>query len=125
MIYGRINSDLEAIAEVRVQDHQGNFQEFQCVLDTGFDGFLMLTAPDIQRLGLIPRGNRTIHLVDDFDTSLPVYLGTVVWHDKQFEISILETRRQPLLGMALLENSTLTIEVWDGGEVLIEPRQAP
>jgi hypothetical protein len=82
----------------------------------------MLTAPDIQGLGLIPRGSRTIHLVDDIETSLPVYLGTVTWHDQQLEISILETEGQPLIGMALLENNTLTIQVWDGGEVRIEPR---
>jgi predicted aspartyl protease len=122
MIHGRINSNLEAVAEIRLLDQQGHVQEFQCVLDTGFDGFLMLTAPDIQGLGLIPRGSRTIHLVDDIETSLPVYLGTVTWHDQQLEISILETEGQPLIGMALLENNTLTIQVWDGGEVRIEPR---
>ena len=125
MIAGSVNKDLEAVVDIAVQDDQGELHNFQCVLDTGFDGFIALPEQVVQRLGLVQTAVRKTFLVDDLEQFFPLYWGIVNWCGETIEVSVLGTTQEFMVGMALLENSTLTIEVWDGGEVLIEPRQAP
>lgn len=122
MITGRVNSDLEAVVGIAVQDNNGNFHRFQCVIDTGFDGFLALPVDIIQQLGLVYRINRSTALLDGAEIFLPVYLGIVDWHEELLEVSFLGTEQDYLVGMSLLEDSAVTIQVWDGGEVIIEER---
>ena len=122
MITGRVNSDLEAVVEIAVQDNNGNLHRFQCVVDTGFDGFFALPVDIIQQLGLVYRINRTTVLLDGVAIFLPVYLGLVDWHEELLEVAFLGTEHDYLVGTSMLENSTLTVQVWDGGEVRIEPR---
>ena len=122
MITGRVNSDLEAVVEIAVQDNNGDLHRFRCIVDTGFDGFLALPVDIIQQLGLVYRINRTTVLLDGVAIFLPVYLGLVDWHEELLEVSFLGTEQDYLVGTSMLENITLTIQVWDGGEVRIEPR---
>ena len=122
MIFGTTNSDLEAMVSIDVQDSTGDFHAFQCVVDTGYDGFVALPADAIQRLGLVSRGHRRTILVNGAAVFMPVYLGAVTWHGQPMEVSVLQTEQEFLVGMALIEGSTLAIQVWDGGEVLIEGR---
>ena len=119
---GRVNGDLEAIVQVSMEDNRGNYHAFDCVVDTGFDGFVALPADTIQELGLISRGRRQTGLVNDSEAMLPVYLAIVDWRGEFSEVSVLQTEQDFLVGMALLENSTLTIQVWDGGSVTVDPR---
>lgn len=123
MITGRVNGDLEALVQISVEDNRGNYRAFECVLDTGSDGFVAVPADIIQELGLISRGSRRTGLVNDTEAMIPVYLAVVAWRGELSEVSVLQTEQDFLVGMALLENSTLIVEVWDGGNVLIEPRQ--
>jgi hypothetical protein len=53
---------------------------------------------------------------------MPVYLAVVDWRGELLEVTVLQTEQELLVGMAFLETSTLTVQVWDGGEVLIESR---
>ena len=122
MIAGRVNSNLEAIIRISVEDNRGNYHTFDCVVDTGFDGFIALPADTIQELGLVPRGNRRIVLIDDTEVLMPVYLGAVAWQGELLEVSFLQTEWEFLIGTSLIENNTVTIQAWDGGEVLIEER---
>ncbi len=122
MLSGRINSDLEALIEISVEDSQGNFHLIWCVLDTGFTGFLALPVSIIRFLELAPRGSRQTTLLSGTVLHLPVYLAAVDWQGESVEVSVLQTEQESLVGMALLENSTLTVQVWDGGTVTIEPR---
>ncbi len=54
---------------------------------------------------------------------METFYAPLIWHGEEKTVSVLQADGEPALGMALLENSTLTVEVWDGGDVLIEPRQ--
>lgn len=123
MITGRVNGDLEAIVQLRVEDNRGNYHAFDCVLDTGFDGFVALPTDTIQELRLISRGSRRTALINDTEAMIPVYLATVDWRGELSEVSVMQSEQDFLVGMALLENSTLTVQVWNGGSVLIEPMQ--
>ena len=69
MIAGKVNSDLEAIIRISVEDNQVNYHIYDCVVDTGFDGFIALPADTIQELRLVPRGNRRIILINDTEAS--------------------------------------------------------
>ena len=122
MIVGKVNGELEAIVELSVQDAQGEFHSFTCVLDSGFDGYLALPVQEIQSLGLVHREARRTLLVDSLEIFLPLYRGTAYWCGSFLEVTILGTEQEYLVGMALLEDSTLTVQVWDGGDVLVEPR---
>ena len=101
MIAGRVNSDLEAIIRIGVHDSQGDLHTFECVMDTGFDGFIALPVDTIQELGLVRRGNRRTVLINA-EAFMPVYLGVVGWHEEQVEVSVLQTEQEYLVGMALL-----------------------
>ena len=122
MITGRVNRFLEAIVQISVEDNRGNYHTFDCVVDSGFDGFVALPADTIQKLELISRGSRQTGLVNDTGAMIPVYLATVAWRGELSEVSVMQTEPDFLVGTALLENSTLTVQVWDGGSVMIEPR---
>ena len=122
MITGRVSWLLEAVVGVEVQDANGYLHSFPFVLDTGFTGFIALPAPSIRQLGLTPLEPRETVLLDGYSVSLAVYDGVVSWHGRPIPVTVLETERESVIGMALLENSTLTIQAWDGGDVLIEER---
>lgn len=123
MITGRVNWLLEAIVSVEVQDADGHLHQFQCVLDTGFDGDIALPSAVIHRLELAFAGPSDTVFLSGYSAPLPVYEGTASWHGQPIQVAVLETERESVLGMALLENNTLTIQAWDGGEVLIEERR--
>ena len=123
MITGAVSWLLEPTVGVDVQDANGILQRFRCVLDTGFDGYIALPATSIQLLGLTLLGRLETTFLDGFSAQVPVYDGIVSWNSEIIEVTVLETQGESVIGMALLENSTLTVQVWDGGEVRIEPRQ--
>ena len=107
---------------VELQDSNGTLQQFRCVLDTGFTGYIALPAASIRQLGLTPIGPRNTTLLGIYSAPVSTYDGIAYWHGQTVEITVLETQRESVIGMALLEDSTLTVQVWDGGEVLVESR---
>ena len=122
MITGRVNWFLEPFIPVDVQSAKGSTLKIQCLLDTGFDGELALPSAAIRQLGLDYVGPSDTTMFDGNSQSLPIYDGTVVWLGETIRVSVLETSRDAIIGTGLLENSTLTVQVWDGGTVTIEPR---
>ena len=123
MTTGRINWLLEAIVHVEVQDASGNFHRVQCVLDTGFDRDIALPLVAIERLGLAPAETVSVTLANSTRVLMRRYSTRVSWQGQLIEVDVLETNGESAIGMALLENSVVTPQVWDGGDVLIEPRQ--
>ena len=122
MIPGNVNRDLKAVVDVAIQDYKGELHSFHCALDTGFNGFIALPAHVIQRLELVQSEIRRTVLLDAVEILLPLYWGTMYWCGWVAEVPIPGTEQDSLVGTALLENSTLTVQVWDGGDVPIEPR---
>ena len=122
MINGRINWLLEAIVYVEIQDTAGGLHRFECILDTGFDGDIALPLAAIRRLGLALSGRRFTILGNGDGVFMHTYVGTALWHGVQTEVTVLQTRSESAIGMSLLENNTVAMQVWDGGDVLIEER---
>jgi clan AA aspartic protease len=122
MMTGRVNWQLEATVNIEIQDKVGQTHIIQCALDTGFNGELALPLRVIERLGLAPDDVLVVVLANGDRVLMTRYSTLINWHDQLVEAEALQTDHESVIGMALLEDSTLTIEVWDGGEVRIEPR---
>ncbi len=59
-------------------------------------------------------------LAHDVRVRLNTWNGQVLWHGRRLNIPVLEADGPPLLGMRLLRDCQLTIQVQVGGDVLIE-----
>ena len=122
MITGRVSWQLEAIVNTGIQDAEGYFHTLECTLDTGFDGDLALPLGAIERLGLVTADIIRVTLANGTRVSMPRYSAKVSWHGQLVEVEVLQTEGESAIGMSLLENSIVKLQVWDGGEVLIEER---
>lgn len=94
--------------------------EITCVVDTGFAGALTLPLGAIEKLGLPFVIQMNANLADDSNVMTPIHRATIVWHGVEQDIAVLAMGRRPLLGTALLENSNLNIDFYEGGTVIVD-----
>lgn len=119
MIHGKVHSR-EVVIELEVFSPGQSPRQIEAVIDTGYNGYLTLPSDLVSALRLAFAGHRRGRLADGSVTRLDVYLGRVLWHGRDKEVLISEAPDTPLIGMALLEGSRLTIDATDGGDVTIE-----
>ena len=91
-------------------------------MDTGFDRDIALPLGVIERLGLVPAEVVVVTLANSTHALMTRYNARLSWQKQLIEVEVLQTNGESAIGTGLLEDSTLTVQVWDGGEVLIEPR---
>ena len=89
-------------------------------MDTGFTGYLTLPSQSIRDLGLPSVGQRTFELANGELFDFQVYLGSVSWHGRPGDVLVLQSDSVPLLGMALLWGSRVTMDALNDGEVAID-----
>lgn len=120
MIRGRVGPGQRAFVEVTLRGGDGQQVSVEAVLDTGFEGYLILTPDIIQRLGLdYPQGDSYI-LANGQPAQFPTYLATVSWHDRPRLVLVLESNGAPLLGASMLWGSRVILDMEEGGGVSIE-----
>lgn len=119
MIVGSINADREAVLPVAVQDGAG-VQEYEAVIDTGFNGYLTLDGAEIVRLNLVFHSQVLVTLGEGSQANLREFLATVNWNEQERDILVLEAEGEPLIGMALLYGYDVWLRVLDGGHVRVE-----
>jgi clan AA aspartic protease len=105
---------------VDIFDGDGRPQSVELVLDTGFTGYLTLPPESISQLELTSVGQRTFELANGELSDFQVYLGSVSWHGRPSDVLVLQSDSDPLLGMALLWGSRVTMDALNDGEVGIE-----
>ncbi len=110
----------KAIIDLEVSSPSRPPVQLEAIIDTGFNGYLTLPSQTVIALQLSFAGHRRGTLADGSVTLLEVYLATVMWHGNPRVILILQSESSPLIGMALLEENRLTMDVVDGGRVAIE-----
>ena len=120
MISGHVNGDLEAIIPIALVDGNGYLWRQEVVIDTGFNDDLTLPAEFIRELGLPLYGEVPATLADGQINDYNHYGAIVLWAGERRVIEVMESRNQYLLGTNLLLGSTLTIQIWEGGDVVIE-----
>lgn len=119
MITGTVNSHREPVIRVFLQGPQGREREAEVLVDTGFSGALLLPLDLIAELRLPSVGSLPAVLGDGSTSRLKLYKGTILWEGRLRRILVGATTSVPLLGMELLYGSELTIEVVEGGGVVI------
>ena len=78
------------------------------LVDTGFTGYLVLPPSMIRQLGLSSR-NETLTLAGDEQLTCRVYSVKVLWHELDHWVNAYELGSIPVIGMALLNGSRITL----------------
>jgi clan AA aspartic protease len=91
------------------------------VIDTGFDGTLILPPALIATLGLVWRRRGRALLADGSESLFDSYEAIVVWDGEPRRIAVDEADIDPLVGMSLLHGYELTVQAIEGGTVIIQP----
>ena len=99
---------------------EGRPHPVDVVMDTGFTGYFALPADTIQQLGLSSVGRRTLELANGELLEFEAYLAVVSWHDCLTDVLVLRTDDVSLLGLNLLWDSRITLDVTTQGEVSVE-----
>ena len=123
MIQGVVNAAYEAVVTLSLQGPDGQAQDIEAVIDTGYSGFLTLPPGLIDGLGLPFAYMGQAYLANDAEVDFDVHYVTVLWDGQPRDIEADATGSTPLIGMLLLDRHNLNIEVERGGRVLIEARE--
>ncbi len=94
--------------------------EIECVVDTGFEGFLTLPSAAITELDLPYAARIDANLADSSSVSTNVYFATIFWNGLERDIAVLGMGHRPLIGTALLADYHLGIDFYDGGTVVLD-----
>ncbi len=119
---GTVNAAYEAVVALPLRGPAGQARNVDAVVDTGFTRFLTLRPAIVAELGLSYRGVNRVILADGSEATVDVYGVTVLWDGQPREIVAYVSDTTPLLGMSLLHNHNLNIDIEEGGQVLIQAK---
>jgi len=94
--------------------------EVECAVDTGFSGALTLPPEIVTEFDLPFVIRMNANLADDSNVMTPIHQAVIIWHGVERNIAVLAMGRRPLLGTALLEDSNLNIDFYEGGTVIVD-----
>ena len=120
MIEGVVNAAFEAVAPLSLRGAEGRTQEIDAVVDTGF---LTLPAAMVAELGLPFAYVGWAFLTNDDEVSFDVNDVTVVWDGQPRRIRAAATGSTTLVGMLLLDGHDLSVQVRNGGHVVIRAEE--
>lgn len=124
MISGRVK-EAEAVVTLLISGPAGDESTVEAVIDSGFTDHLTLPSSVINALRLPLLGSSVWQLADGRAVTMDGFVVTVQWHDSPRKIVALATEGGPLIGMALLLGSRLTMEVVADGAVMIDQLSEP
>lgn len=121
MIAGRVTEQREPIVQLRVLGPDGAEALIEAIVDTGFTGDLTLPPSIVADLALKHLFSHAVVLADGTRPSVAIHEGVVCWHGRKQTVAVHCIECSPLIGMALLTGSVLTMEVKPEGAVTITP----
>jgi len=124
MISGRVSPELDPKVTIEFGNGKGSFQSIEVVVDTGFSGELALPPELIRSLGLEYIDDVSVALADRQARPVWAYEGVVSWQGRSRDVMVLDMGSEPLLGMALLLGSRLTVSCRPNGAVVIEEEES-
>ena len=124
MIEGRINDRYQPINTITVTTPEGPSREVEAVIDTGFNGFLSLPAELVEELGLPFLYSSRAFLADDRQVTLQTHQATINWDGQSRTVRASSSGATALVGMRLMEQHQLEMDVRREGAVRIS-RQFP
>ena len=120
MIEGVVNAAYEAVIRLSLRGPLGQVREIDAVIDTGFNGFLTLPPALVAELGLPLLSHGRAALADGSTIAFDVWEVTALWDGMALSVEADEADTTPLVGMLLLDNHSLYVEVVNGGHVVIQ-----
>ena len=120
MIRGTVFPNRQALVSVELLAANGQFQPFEFVLDTGFNGDLSLPSRTIQTLSTGRRTSSLVELADGSRIIAHTWNATALWDNNPRPVLIVESDGEPLLGMGLLWQNRITLEARAFGNLTIE-----
>lgn len=120
MMTGSVTAGLQALLELEVLGPNGRSEDVETVIDTGFDGELILPRTLVASLALNQRGKYLARLADGTRVVLDYYDAIVIWHGQPRKVNVLPSGAVALLGMELLQGSRLIVDACPAGAVMIE-----
>jgi clan AA aspartic protease len=109
--------------ELKLFGPSGRSEVVEAVVDTGSSGWLTLRKATIDRLELPRTGSVCAMIADGTVATFDTYEVELIWNGRSKLIDIEQADTMPMIGMALLKECKLQIEVWLGGSVRISPRR--
>jgi clan AA aspartic protease len=104
---GSVNKFREALVAVTFADNQ----TVECVIDTGFDGALMLPQFIVARLNLSTVGRLLFELVGGAQMRADVALGEIVWLGEPLSVEVIVSAEDDrLIGTEMLADCKLTVD---------------
>ena len=117
---GQITQTLEAILVLTIRGPV-NHVEIETVLDTGFNEYLTLPRATIDQLQLPYVDTAECELADGRMVAMDSFLATVEWHGSPRQVLVLDADGDPLIGMAILKDSRVAMDVVVGGALSVDP----
>jgi clan AA aspartic protease len=107
---GFVTENLESVLSVRLT----NGAAIDCVLDTGFNGSLLLPRCFVEENKMELVGREPITMVEKHKTEIDAVAGEINWLGKKFFARILVSENEEcLIGTQLLVDSKLEIDYKD------------
>ena len=120
MIEGYVGSNREATVGLELVDQTGQAVLVQAVIDTGFTEYLTLPSSLIEELSPPFMFEGSLILADDRVETFGIYDVTVTWNGATRAVLTHETGSKPLIGMAMLQDHSLHMDIIPGGIVTVE-----
>ena len=111
MIEGVVNDHYEAVVRLSLLNSSGQTRVIDTVLDTGYNGFLTLPPVLVAELELTRLGQKSLILANGRRDIFDTYGVTVSWDGQSRFVDADEADTAPLLGMSMLDNHDLSIQV--------------
>ena len=92
----------------------------EVLLDTGFDGSLLLPEEVIAELGFPLYDDFVSTLADGREVVVQGYDGQILWHGSPLDVLVLKSRSEALMGMNLLWRNRIIIDNYANGPVIVE-----
>src|SRR2546423_11523153 len=104
----------EALIQLQLRSAQTEITG-EAVLDTGFNGALVITPADAEALGISAQYLQAYELADGTSKLLPVAMIDVLWSSHWRVVLAVIAGGGALIGMTLLRGMRVTLDVVDRG----------
>lgn len=120
---GEYQESDQILVTLTIGNEEGDEQEVDAVIDTGFGGYLMLTPEIVQSLTLPQTDVGTAVLADGSIVRLAAHEVIITWNEEELAVSAYVGDGDVLIGMALLRGSVGSFDFFPGCLSTIEPRK--
>lgn len=119
MIRGAVNARREAIVPLRLRGPGGIELDVSALIDTGYTGSLTLSSATIATLGLSLHSFSSAQMADGSTRQFEIFAAELLWDGTWRNVLVSSIGMESLIGMRILEDHELRVQVVSGGAVEI------